>query len=265
MSTTNTTPALEVRHLTVSYRNRPVLGDLSLPPLLPGQLVALVGPNATGKSTLLRALARLVPASGQARWDGQDLLAMPAAALARTIGYMPQSLPETAALNVLEVTLTAMQARALPAREEELAAMAVLERLGIDDLAMRRLDQLSGGQRQVAALAQAIARDSPILLLDEPTSALDLRHQWRVMDTVRRLADGGHLVITVLHDLALAAQWADHILVIHRGRLHACGTPQAAITPEMLRTVYGVEARVQHCERGRTMVLIDGPAEAPPA
>lgn len=265
MTTSHSGPALEIQHLTVSYRNRAVLSDLSLPPLPPGQLVALVGPNATGKSTLLRALAQLVPAGGQIRWDGQDLLALPSAALARTIGYMPQSLPETAALNVLEVTLTAMQAQNLPASAEQLAAMAVLERLGIDDLALRRLDQLSSGQRQVAALAQAIARDSPILLLDEPTSALDLRHQWRVMNTVRRLADDDHLVIAVLHDLALAAQWADRILVLDRGRLHACGTPQTAITPDMLRTVYRVDARVQRCERGRTVVLIDGPAETPQA
>src|SRR5690606_5334322 len=121
------------------------------------------------------------------------------------------------------------------------------------------------GQRQLAALAQAVVRGSPVLLLDEPVSALDLAHQWQVMHVARRLADEGRIVVVVLHDLALAAQWADRVAILHNRRIHAFGRPADIITDAALREVWGVEARVRTCEQGRAFVLIDALAGTPAA
>src|SRR5690606_10898147 len=121
----------------------------------------------------------------------------------------------------------------------------------------RPLYQLSGGQRQLAALDQTVVRNSPVLLLDAPVSALALAHQWHVMHVARRLAGAGRIVLAALHDLALAAQWADRIAILHGARLHSFGAPRDVITDAALRDVWGVQARVRSCERGRAFVLID--------
>src|SRR5690606_15656875 len=131
------------------------------------------------------------------------------------------------------------------------------ERLGIAELALRPLNQLSGGQRQMVSLAQAIVRDPRLLLLDEPTSALDLARQMRLLGELRRLAAEGRVVVAVLHDLALAAQWADRIVVLHGGAVHSDGPPATVLTPSMLAQVYRVEARVERCTRDKLVVLID--------
>ena len=170
---------------------------------------------------------------------------------------MPQTLPSGAVLSVLESVIAARSASGEGAGADR-AAMAVLERLGIGPLALDPLDRLSGGQRQMVGLAQALVRDPALLLLDEPTSALDMARQVRLLTEVRRVAAEGRVVLAVLHDLALAAQWADRIAVLHKGRLHSFGTPAEVVTPAMLAEVYGVEARVERCSRGRLMVLIDG-------
>ncbi len=249
---------LQIQQLQVDYRQRSVLHQLTLPPLQPGRLLALVGPNGAGKSTLLRALTGLLATRGQVRYGASELLAMPAAQRARIVGFMPQLGPSGSTLTVLEATLVAMHGLRAPASPDR--AMQALEQLGIAHLAMQALAHLSGGQRQMAALAQVVVRDCPVLLLDEPVSALDLAHQWQVMQTVQRLAHAGRIVIVVLHDLTLAAQWADDVALLQAGNLRAFGPPRHTITPELLRTAYGVNARVRHCEQGRLFVMVDGPA-----
>lgn len=251
---------LRASDITVRYGRRLVLDALTLPELGPGMTV-LAGPNAAGKSTLLRAIAQLVPHRGQVVLDGQDLARLPAAKRAALLGFMPQSLPTGSSLIVIESVIAALRAAGDTPRPDE-AALATLERLGIDALAFRRLDQLSGGQRQMVALAQTVARDPRVLLLDEPTSALDLAYQARLLSELRRLADRGRVVIAVLHDLSLAAQWADRIAVVAQGRLHGIGTPSEVLTAEMLADVYGVDARVEMCSRGRAVVLVDNERRA---
>ena len=136
--------------------------------------------------------------------------------------------------------------------------MAVLGRVGIDMLAMRGIDELSGGQRQLAALAQALVRSPRLLLLDEPTSALDLNHQLRVLDLARSLArEQGMIAVLVLHDLQAAARIADRVVVLSEGQVTAVGTPQEAITPAVLAEVWRVQARIDHCERGSLRMVID--------
>lgn len=248
---------LRIKGMTVSYGRRRVVEALDLPPLLPGEIAVLAGPNAAGKSTLLKGIAGLLPARGRVLFQGRDLAAMTAGDRARILGFMPQALPSGAALSVLESVIAARSASGDGIGADR-AAMAVLDRLGIGPLALEPLGRLSGGQRQMVGLAQALVRDPALLLLDEPTSALDMARQVRLLAEMRRVATEGRVVLAVLHDLALAAQWADRIAVLHHGRLHGFGTPAEVVTPAMLAEVYGVAARVERCSRGRLMVLIDG-------
>lgn len=248
-----------VDDVSLRYGTRPILRGLSLPELHAGEVTVLAGPNAAGKSTLLRAIAQLAPYRGRITLDDEDLARMPIRRRARLVGVMPQALPSGSSLVVLESVIAALRAGSDAfAAQTDAQAMAVLERLGIADLAMEPLDQLSGGQRQMVSLAQAIVRDPRVLLLDEPTSALDLARQVRLLGELRALAAEGRIVVAVLHDLAMAAQWADRIVMLHQGRLHSSGRPAAVLTPDLLAQVYGVRARVERCSRGRITVLIDG-------
>jgi len=254
---------LHVRQLTVGYKRKTVLHGIDLPDVAPGQVVALVGPNGAGKSTLLRTLAGLLPATGDLRLGELDLLRCNRRERAAVLGFMPQTLPEGIALSVLETLLGALRGgdplRAQgSARQQQERAFAVLEQLGVQHLALQPLDSLSGGQRQMVSLAQAVIRQPRLLLLDEPTSALDLRYQNDVMSMVRQLADEGRIVVVVLHDLGLAARWADRIMVLERGLLHAAGTPEQTLTPTMLEQVYRVQARVERCSLGRVQIHVDG-------
>lgn len=253
---------LEIQDLAVNYGTRQVLADISLRKVYAGEVIALVGPNAAGKSTFLKAIAGLVPATGRVLLNGENCLQWSPRERARHIGFMPQALPGDTSLTVLEATLAALGGRTASESGNEFDALHVLERLRIGELALQPLMQLSGGQRQLAALAQTVVRGCPLVLLDEPVSALDLAHQWEVMSVTRRLADEGHIVFVVLHDLTLAAQWADLIAILHDCRVYSFGRPCNVITERALHQVWGVRARVRRCEQGRPYVLVDGPAEA---
>lgn len=247
---TRFTDSLTIAGLTAGYGDREIVHGVNLPAIQPGQVVSLIGPNAAGKTTMLRALAGLHPARGSARLGQTELLALPLADHARYVTYMPQSLPQKVALTVLETVIGALRASPVDGAnlsEQDILdrAMDVIERVGIAHLAMSGLDHLSGGQRQLASLAQALARGPRVLLLDEPISALDLHFQLRVMKLVRALAqERGMIVIMVLHDLAIAARWSDRIVVLSRGKVAAEGTPAEAVTSEVLAAVYRVSARL---------------------
>lgn len=254
----STAPTLQIKQLRVRYRQREVLSGVDLGCIRPGELIALVGPNAAGKSTLLKAIAGLVPATGHICYGDDDWSGWSVGKRVEHIGFMPQSTPESSNLTVLEATLVALRCTRLGShKSDEFEALRTIEHLGIGELALRPLHELSGGQRQLAALAQAVVRGSPILLLDEPVSALDLAHQWQVMHVARRLADESRIVIVVLHDLALAAQWADRIAILHQRQIHSFGSPKETITDKTLEQVWGVQARVRVCEQGRPFVLVD--------
>ena len=252
---------LAIDHLSVQYGARPIIQDLTLAPLRSGQVSSLIGPNGAGKSTLMRAIAGLTPSHGSVSVDGQQLTGASVAQRARHIAYMPQTLPQDVALTVLETVIAALEASpvAVGAHEAEERAVAALDRVGALDLAARRLDRLSGGQRQIAGLAQAIVREPKILLLDEPTSALDLRHQMAVFTLAQDYArEQDAVVVMVLHDLQAAARASDHIIVLANGALVAQGAPDATITPDILARVWHVDARVVPCERGQLQVMVDG-------
>ncbi|KTB90683.1 hypothetical protein AO073_21960 [Pseudomonas syringae ICMP 11293] len=264
MNPTTNQHNLFVDGLSVHYRKHQVIENLTLPALQPGRIVALVGPNAAGKSTLLRAIAGLTPSTGDL-WLGQaHLLQMNRQERAEHIGFMPQTLPQGVDLSVLETLFGALRTSSRDygnQQEQHLRAHRLLIRLGIEPLALRPLGQLSGGQRQMVSLAQAVIRNPQVLLLDEPTSALDLRHQASVMGTARSLADDGRIVVAVLHDLTLAARWADEVMVLKHGGLYSAGTPRATLTEQMLTDVYQVQARVEACSRGHLHIAVDGPLQ----
>jgi iron complex transport system ATP-binding protein len=233
-----------------------VIRDLSLSAIRAGEVTALVGPNAAGKTTLLRAMAGLLPATGEVRLQGQNLLAMPAARRAALVSYMPQSLPERTSLTVLESVIAPLRVSDHRGEARD-RAIAVLDRLGIADIALEPIDRLSGGQRQLCGLAQSLVVDPHVLLLDEPTSALDLRHQAVVMNIVRALAAAGRIIVCVLHDLAQAARWADTVIVMRNGTCHAQGSPSETVTPQMLADVYAVRAKVGQLF-GYRQIVVDG-------
>ena len=254
-------PLLHIEGLSVGYGSRRIIEKLTLPPISGGSVTALIGPNAAGKTTLLRGLAGLIPVKGSVRLDDIELTSLNIAGHARHVTYMPQTLPQRVALTVFEATLSALMSSGnatLSTAEAHERALNVLTRLGIGDLAMRGLDELSGGQRQLASLAQSIVREPSVLLLDEPTSALDIHHQLRVMQLVEELArERGLIVLIVLHDIAQATRYSRRIIVLRQGTIAADGTPEQAVTPEMLAQVYGVEARVERCSRGFVQVMVD--------
>ena len=257
---------LAVDALSAGYGREDVLRRLSIPALAAGEVTALLGPNGSGKSTLLKALAGLVrPREGRASLDGLDLTRLDHGERARHVVYLPQSLPAAVHLRVFESVLVAAKASDAMAQSVDLPAIdRLLERLGIAHLALHYLDALSGGQKQLVGLAQALIRHPRVLLLDEPLSALDLNYQFHVMRLLQQeTREHGLISLIVLHDLNVALQHADRAVMIHEGALHGAGEPADVITPASLAAVYGVQARVEACSRGRRQVLVDGLEEHP--
>jgi iron complex transport system ATP-binding protein len=252
---------LVLHGVTAGYRNRRVIEGFDLPPVPPGTLLGLIGPNAAGKSTLLRAIAGLGKIqAGSITLGGTELPALTPAKRAALVGYLPQTLPPPSPLVAYEAVLSACRAvrgDLSPAQAESAIAHA-FERLGISPLALRRMSELSGGQRQMVGLAQVMVRDPRLLLLDEPTSALDLRWQVSVVEAVRNaVRASGAIGIIAIHDINLAIRACDQVAVLSRGRLLAAGSPGDVVTPGVLAESFGVEARVEACSHGVPVVLVD--------
>ncbi|AVJ28263.1 ABC transporter ATP-binding protein [Achromobacter spanius] len=254
-----------IQALSAGYGGRAVLRNASAGPMPEGAVTALLGPNGSGKSTLLKTLAGLHPVMQGAIWlDGEDLANASPARRAECAMYMPQALPKGVHMTVFESVLVAARSgrHGQPGHALMENAMAVINELGIAPLASRHLDELSGGQKQLASLAQALVRRPRLLLLDEPLSALDLNYQFHVMDVLRRQTRMHRLItLVVLHDLNIALRHADHALLLHAGEIEAEGLPGDVVTPDTLRRVYRVRARVEHCPQGQAQIHVDGLAD----
>jgi iron complex transport system ATP-binding protein len=237
--------SIHIHQLSVRYGAHTALQDISLT-LEPGKLVALIGANGSGKSTLIKVLA------GLQRYEGR-MDPAPHSATSPKIGYVPQDLHVPLALTVLEVVLLGrLGSLGLRVQTHDLDAVhAVLQQLGMDALAGRYVAELSGGQRQMVFLAQALVCNPSLLLLDEPTSALDIRHQLEVLQTVRALTQARSLcTVLVLHDINAAIRFADALVLLDHGRLVAAGAPAQVLTPQQLAQSYGVEAYRLECPDG---------------
>ncbi|GAA1910355.1 ABC transporter ATP-binding protein [Streptomyces durmitorensis] len=249
-----TAARLSARELTLAYEDREVVHELELA-VPDGKVTVIVGPNACGKSTTLRALGRLLkPRSGAVLLDGDALAKLPTKKIAQQIGLLPQTPVAPEAITVADLVARGRQPHQhwwqQWSDEDERAVTEAMERTDVAALAERSVDELSGGQRQRVWIAMAIAQETDILLLDEPTTYLDISHQVEVLDLVRQLAaeshegERGRTVVVVLHDLNQAARYADHLVAMKAGRIVAEGTPADVVTEDLVREVFGLECVV---------------------
>ncbi|HKW79070.1 MAG TPA: ABC transporter ATP-binding protein, partial [Candidatus Limnocylindria bacterium] len=235
---------LVARGVSAGYREREVLRGVDLA-AHEGELVALVGPNGAGKSTLLRVLAGLLrPSAGRVTIGGADVFAMERRAVARRVAVVPQVFETLFPFTVREIVALGRTSRLGPlgvlGSSDARAVLRALEELGSADLADRRIDRISGGERQRAVLAMALAQETEVLLLDEPTAHLDPAHQRATLEHLARLArDRRIAVVAVLHDLNLASALATRVVAMKDGAVVREGEPREVITAALVRDVFG--------------------------
>ncbi|MCZ2857907.1 ABC transporter ATP-binding protein [Blastococcus sp. VKM Ac-2987] len=239
---------VEVLGLSAAYGRRPVLSSVRFT-VEPGGWLGIIGPNGSGKSTLLRSVLGLHPHDGQVRIDGVPLTGMPRRDRARLLAYAPQLpvLPDGVSTHdyVLLGRTPHRPLLAAPRRSDAAVVAEVMQRLELEGLADRAVVTLSGGEQQRAVLARALAQQPRVLLLDEPTAALDLGHAQQVLDLLDRLRrQDGLTVVSTLHDLTLAGQYADRLTLLASGRVAAEGSPDEVLTAAALADHYGARARV---------------------
>ena len=240
---------LKIERLSVSYGSRRVLTDVSLE-VNSGEVVALIGPNGAGKSTLVRAVSGIVPVqAGTIRTNGDNLLSLAPMQRARFLAVVPQAVAMPPAYSVWETVLMGrtpyLNFLGQASTRDETIARQALAKVDALDLAERRVGELSGGEQQRVLLARALAQSTPILLLDEPTVHLDLQHQVSLMEMVRTLAHTENLAVLIaLHDLNLAARYADRVALLVAGEIKAAGTPRQVLTPEVISAAYHLQVQV---------------------
>jgi iron complex transport system ATP-binding protein len=248
-SPSSSQPRLEIERLTLGYGDRDVVHGLDLV-IPPGEVTAIVGPNACGKSTLLRSMTRLLsPRDGRVLLDGKAVHSMPAKQLARRLGLLPQSpiAPEGITVGDLVGRGRHPHQRTLSrwSPDDDRAVTSALKATDTLELIDRAVDELSGGQRQRVWIAMALAQESEVLLLDEPTTFLDVSHQVEVLDLLTDLNRAkGTTIVMVLHDLNLAARYADHLIALCEGRLYASGRPSEVLEPGLVKDVFGMPSTV---------------------
>ncbi|GHC40389.1 ABC transporter ATP-binding protein [Streptomyces cinnamoneus] len=252
---------LRAEGLTLSYGERTVVRELDLD-ITNGTVTAIIGPNGCGKSTLLRAFGRLMkPTAGTVLLDGRPIHGIPTREVAERVGLLPQSPAAPEGLSVADLVARGRHPHQSWYRrwssDDEAAVEQALRATGMFELAERTLDELSGGQRQRAWIAMALAQETELLLLDEPTNHLDLAHQIEVLDLVRELhLTTGRTVVVVLHDLSLAARYADRLVAMKDGRVVAQGAPSEVLTEDLVAEVFGLRARVRLDEETGSPLVI---------
>ncbi|KQY74050.1 iron-dicitrate transporter ATP-binding subunit [Microbacterium sp. Root1433D1] len=253
-------PTLEARGLVVAYDGKVVVDgvDLALPE---GSFTVILGPNASGKSTVLRALARVLkPESGDVLFDGRALSEYGSKELARRMSLLPQDAIAPEGMRVADLVSRGRYPHHSALQRwtsaDDAATREALAATNTADLAERYVDQLSGGQRQRVWVALLLAQQTPVMLLDEPTTFLDIAHQYELLDLLRALNQQGKTVIAVLHDLNQAARYADNLVLMKEGRVVASGNPSELITAERIGEVFGIDAIVTPDPVTRTPMVI---------
>ncbi|MFJ8567544.1 ABC transporter ATP-binding protein [Streptomyces sp. NPDC093514] len=240
---------LTAENVTLGYDQRVIAENLSVE-IPDNSFTVIVGPNACGKSTLLRALSRMLkPAAGRVLLDGQAIGSMPAKKVAKTLGLLPQSSIAPDGITVADLVSRGRYPHQGLLRqwsaEDERVVNESMASTGVAELADRAVDELSGGQRQRVWIAMALAQQTPLLLLDEPTTYLDIQHQIDVLDLCAELHENqGRTLVAVLHDLNHAARYATHLIAMRGGEVVAEGPPQEVVTAELVEKVFGLRCQV---------------------
>lgn len=243
-----TAPRLHADGVTLAYDQRVISRDLSAE-IPDGSFTVIVGPNACGKSTLLRAFARLLkPGAGSVVLDGKAIDRYKPKEVARAIGLLPQTSVAPEGITVADLVARGRYPHQNLIRQwsatDEAALWAAMEATSVESLAARQLDELSGGQRQRVWVAMALAQQTPILLLDEPTTYLDIAHQIDLLDLFANLHRAGNTIVAVLHDLNHAARYASHLIVMKEGEIVTTGAPRDVVTAELVDDVFGLSCLV---------------------
>ena len=248
---------LTVRGLSFSYDSQTVLEDVDLD-IGGGEVLGLVGPNGAGKSTLLECINRvLTPDAGTLVVDGTNLNDLSRDGIARLVGYVPQEESDAFPSTVFDTVLMGRMPHGSwkPSEGDFEIVDEILTLLDLQDLAMRNVDELSGGQRQKVLVGRALSQESDVLLLDEPTSSLDLRHQIEVMDLITQQVREHDIATAIaIHDLNLASRYCDTVAMLHEKQIFAAGDPAEILSTENIRTVYGVHVRIFDDDGERTIV-----------
>ena len=270
MTTTGDSPSpLRGADLRLAYDGAPVADHLSVE--IPAHsFTAIVGPNACGKSTLLRALARMLkPKSGTVLLDGNDIHDAPPKDVARRLALQAQSSSAPDGITVIDLVARGRYPYQSLLRQwspqDEAAVEAAMDQADVRDLADRLVDELSGGQRQRVWLALALAQETPLLLLDEPTTFLDIAHQIEVMDLLRKLHREGRTLVAVLHDLNHAARYATHLIAMKDGEIVAQGDPADIVDADLVERVFGLKSLVVPCPVTGAPMVVPADADHAPA
>ncbi|MDN6605280.1 ABC transporter ATP-binding protein [Brevibacterium sp.] len=243
------TAPLAAHDLDLAYDHRQVIADLDVE-IAPGKFTVIVGPNACGKSTLLRALARLMtPAKGTVLLDGGNIANMKTKQIAKRLGLLPQTSIAPDGITVGELVARGRHPHQSFLKQwtdqDEIAVLSALRATNTEELSARQVDELSGGQRQRVWVAMVLAQETPLMLLDEPTTFLDLAFQIELLDLFAQLNhEHGHTLVAVLHDLNQACRYADEIIAMKNGGIVAQGAPAEIITTELVQQVFGIDCTV---------------------
>lgn len=254
--------SLSVRELTFAYRKTPVLSNVGFA-VEPGELLAILGPNGVGKTTLFRCiLGEQKRYTGTIAVDGTDMRGFGARETAHRIAYIPQTHAMAFRFSVLDTVLMGtthtLSTFASPGKAQEKIARDALEQLGIGDLADRGFDTLSGGEQQLVYVARALAQQAKILLMDEPTSSLDYGNQLNVLSTVKELTAEGYTVLLSTHNPQHALWYADRVLALKDGCVAAFGPVEETLTPTLLETLYGTKAEIFDTPGGPAILPVQG-------
>lgn len=237
---------ISIKDLKFSYKSNKILDDLNIN-VEDSEIVSLVGPNGSGKTTLIKCIDRILKPRGSILLEGREVQEMKQQEIARQIGYVPQSSSTPLATTVFDTVLMGRRPH-IGWRVSDFDLNKVsdtLERLNLQDLAMRDFGQLSGGQKQKVLIARALVQEPAVLLLDEPTSNLDMKHQLDVLETISSMVkEKGISAVMAIHDLNLAARFSDKLVMLKKGVIYAAGTPIDLLSEKNISDVYGVEAIV---------------------